>query len=216
MVYRKRVYKKRASKVAPKTAKVVKKIVKNELHKQIEDKDAELSLSVSQTLLDPIGNVYPLLTTGIVTGSDDGERIGSRILPKSLEMRFNFNNSSTTTNRHRIVVFRWHPDNTNYTPTAPQIFNSSGSDAQYNPQTRDQFTVLMDYTVDERDLSNGHQSYHKLLRKKLNLKQYMNFQASNSGACTNNLYAVVQSDVTESSSSNVIISMSGILFYEDA
>lgn len=222
MAYKKRMYKKRTGKVAPKTAKAVKKIVKKELHKQIEDKNVEISVQVNEQFLDPLGNVFNLIdiTSYLQNGSQDGQRVGSRVLPKSMSVRCNLRDPDTQSgvnNNFRIVIFRWHPDETNYVPTSQQIFQGQGTLAPYNPDTRDQFTVLLDKQYNAQDLISGAQKHNFTLNKKLNLKQYMNFQATNSGKCTNDLFMIVQSDIAGTPSDTTpVVNIQGLMFYEDA
>lgn len=218
MVYRKRVYKKRTAK---KAVSVVKKIVKRELHKQIEDKNADLYFVRTEEELNPSGTVNTIFVNPIVQGTDDGQRVGSRILPKSISLRMNISKDpdqqSGLYNNFRVILFRWHPDSTNYTPTFGDILNTAESTAVYNPDTRDQFTVIMDKWYSGEDLSNGNQSHNMVLNKKLNLKQYMNFQTNNNGACTNQLYCLIQSDYTGTNADTAeVVNIRGVMFYEDA
>lgn len=216
---------KRKAKVSKKTSSVVKRIVKKELHKEIEDKNASINIAYQEQDITSTGSIFGLLPSGILQGVDDGDRIGSRILPKSLVLRGylkgqvpastsfgNLNNNSV-----RTILFRWHPDSTNFTPTVAQILENPSVYSNYNPDTRDQFTVLKDMIADADDQAFNSQRSTYNCMKKLNSRQYMNFQAGNSGACTNNLFGLIIAEANGvAMSTKPCLQLEGNLFYEDA
>lgn len=93
---------------------------------------------------------YVICLTNIAQGTTDQERVGDKILPKSIHMRYKLT-ATDAQNLMRIIIFRWHPvAATGGAPPAAAdiLFQLTGTANApldgYEVDSRSQFAVLYD------------------------------------------------------------------------
>lgn len=150
---------KKQPKLAPKTKRAVKAIVKRAIRADQEIKHFNVipdqsyaPLAVTNTMSGP-GAVLTCLTN-VTQGVGDSDRIGDTLTPIRLNFRYTLNYGDTY-NNVRVILFRWKPAAaiSGAFPNGNQILNVAGMTvaenfplAPYNRDLVDQYTILYDRT----------------------------------------------------------------------
>jgi len=150
-VYKKRVYKKKATKKAAKPSKGIVKAVKTVMKREAETKYATV-LANNQTLnfVTLTSNMQTfLLTPAITQGVKDDQRIGNQIQTSSVLFRYRLYAPTATTTPARlirvlIVKEKSHPvrNPANFIPVANTLFRANTNGTTLGPQNNDLDQIL--------------------------------------------------------------------------
>lgn len=120
--------------------KQVRKMVKNELHQEVEHK--YYVAADTGTTADFGGRVD--VKTAIPQGDTDVTRDGDSVQLEEIEFRYNVQLADTT-NTFRVIIFQWHP---NSTPAVANVLLSVGSvngvNSAFTVDYEQQFKILYD------------------------------------------------------------------------
>jgi len=202
-------YAKRTFKPYRKTTSMVKKVVKNELSKQVEVKhNIEAN---SDSLFVTVGTVNRLCET--VQGDDINERIGNKIFLKSIDIKGIVIPGQTGTFDICRATLVLSKDGT--APTLATLYDQTGSlyVAHPNQLYTENFKILGDKTVFVSAVETTFDS----LYKKINFHKTFNNlpQVDSSGNDKNILYLVTLGTQTAVSTEHHIFMMSAMISYTD-
>jgi len=199
---------KKYSKAKKQVPKSVKSYVKAKIHKQIEDKYTDTTLS----------GISPSYTPSIAAlslpsqGTGESGRVGDRIRPTRIVIEGNI--QGTNTHVFRLLLVKWKPYST---PTAGDILTNSFMatfncvNAPYEDKSKDAYQVIYDKKFDISASGPNLKSFKKTIAmKKLSP---MNFTGTNTTTGTNKIWYIIMQDGIASLNS---VYMNMRLFYEDA
>lgn len=195
-----------------KSMKNVRQIVSKVLNAKAEHK----WLSVGYNVTALVGGTA-LITdlTSIAQSASENNRTGVQIQPTSGVMRFAAFASAAVNTLVRLVIFRWHPDNSTGNPTWLQIMGPGAVIAtpdfysNPNPNNKSQYSILLDHSF--RCSSGSGLAAPLLIRRFSPGKSKISY---NTGAAVttgeNHLYAAFMSDAAAVISGNFIIKYTDI------
>jgi len=180
--------KKRSARVAPRTKRAIRKVVKTEIQKgaDLKHQDIEVSgdaISNSGTFYNP---------TAIEPGDAFNQRDGLTIMPTSFEYSF-AHILGDTTNFMRILIFRWLPNSSINPPTVAQLLADSTFPylSPLSAPQRNQFNVLYDNTI---SLHASHPQQAIRFSKKLAAKKVLYDSGAGVTTGAGKIYILVISD----------------------
>lgn len=178
----------KSKKRAPSKQVATKKYVRSVVNREIETKHDNTEINATATLSTPLWYDLTSFSQG-VTGLT---RVGDRIRP--IKLRINHTAvASTSTNRMRVVIFQWHPNTANHTPSLSTFIDANaGYEIQgpLHPDYRQQFTLLKDvYWTFDNVTGPGIRSMILNIRPKKTIEFN---PAANTG--TNHVYMLVMGD----------------------
>jgi len=110
---------------------------------------------------------YTNLTSGIVQGLTQGERISDTIYVSRMECRFQLVSGTTDiTNRLRFAFFRWNPNSLSLIPGTSSILESPttfGVQSPLNFEGRREYRIMRDKTYNLVGLSTVPTPYYQVL-----------------------------------------------------
>lgn len=203
-------------KLAPSTAKAVGKIVDRKIHRAAENKYFDLNqiIAASTVATDNTGSV--VLLSGVVESTPGAfnTRTGEVINPISLEFRYDFLSSGTTTYPYmfRIIIFQDRQIRTSTLPLVADVleavlYNSPLSHIGINAG---RFKILYDHLWDcpiPIDGVNVSPSVHKTIK----LKGKICYTNATTGTQKNNIYVLYLSN--GNSSTGIPVNSSNMNFY---
>lgn len=169
-----------------KAKKHISKALRKEIVRIVNgDKEMKVVAGTASVSAGQIGQTWSSpfrLNPEVIRGDDTYNREGNIIRPKTLTLRFYFNNTNTskpTWNAVRMLIFRWNIRSSLAIP-APTVMlqtTSTNTGDQYtsNVQRRRQFTVLFDQIVNfgSRDgAESATRGSAKYLNLRFNLSRY--------------------------------------------
>lgn len=199
-------------------AKCTRKIVKDELKKVFELKFHNFSSASSLLGSDALGTIFQL--NQVAVGTSDSQRIGDKIVPKSLDVSLTLRvSSSTAPSTVRIVIFGYKDsyDATSGAPLQADIINSiygSSVNAVNAPRNMDKlrnFNIVYDAKHHINiDMQIKQINIH---RKRFAPCQY---QAGNTNYGTNSIWMACWSDDVSGTTGRPSINFVSQLHYTDA
>lgn len=209
MVKKRRVRRKRSTKVS----KNVKRFVNKKLKKEVETKYNDYYNSGT---FDWNGSVYYNLTV-IPQGTTDSNRIGDKISLRGIRLRYHLL-CGDTYNICRIVVFQYYGNNTLHAPAVNELFQSIYMGTVYAPMSpftfdyKNQFGILYDKTHNLNLNDRQTVGVNKKIKIKY-AKHGITFTAATT-AGSNQIYIVALSDSGAATHPSIIFHSR--LFYDDA
>lgn len=220
-----------AKPIQRKLNKTQKNEVKRMLSNKLEHKFVDSLMPYTQ--MDRIGNFTRISYNGvggaeIIRGTGENQRVGDRIKPVELELRFSSYYSASlvtadSTHTVRVIVFRWNEDIAGGVPTSGSVlqYTSSGVGAYeqitspYNHASKQQkdFTIIMDkrYSLGGASSTFG---FHKKFKLKGNLDFTLNSDALGG---TGHYYVFVSADdATGAHTPSVFVQYHARFIYVDA
>lgn len=177
-IYRKKYYgrRKKYGRVAPSVKQYVSKAIAKTVETKYHDQaPAGVGVDVS-------GYIYNILSVNTQGTSDYQQRVGDKIMLKSIKGTFQVNTGDTT-NVMRCVLIIWHEDNSTATPSMSTLF--TGPSIMNSPYNWDlihakKFTVLWDRLIDVNSVSMPVRSVRFSIKfKRGGRKIYFNGSTSN-------------------------------------
>lgn len=200
-----------------KQKKEVKKLINVNLSRTLETKYYDIALNtVTGYTPSNAGTILPItgLVTYIAQGNADQQRVGDSITP----IKYEFRGEITGNNLHtmRIIVFQWHPNYSDYSPSTGDILNGAYASSVNFPLAhqswdyRKNFTVLADrfYVQD----INKSTYVHIIIPKKKLVKNIEYIAGSQSNALNHIFMMFIQDGTT---TLNTIYGVQR-LYYKDA
>lgn len=154
------VYKKKACGSKTRKRTVSKKVATKTYVKRVLASNEETKFSYTDGQLLPVdsspGVIFDM--TSIAQGTDAYSRIGNKIAPVSLRVRFSAIRADTY-NRMRVICIQWKSNDNVDLPQLSEILNIGPASetvlSPYNDQLRSQFTVLKDYVLTLDGIENN-------------------------------------------------------------
>lgn len=191
--------------------------VANRVYAKREAKEAELKFYDLETVGSTIGTGGTVfsLSLNLAVGTGESNRIGSKIRPKGLNMRYEYTaNSSATYNTMRMLIFQYN----SATPTVADVLQLTAAAAyrhlsQINMASSKRLRILHDETVTISDQTAL--DIPAVINKKCYIKLGGTIEYSGGGAGNeeNNVFMIVISD---SSVNFPVFSFTSRLRYTDS
>ncbi|AUM61861.1 capsid [uncultured virus] len=168
----------RRRRVKRKVGKAVKKYVKKTLDSFVEDKQAGGVI----VAFNPLDTMSFVLVNGIAQGTNQGQRVGSSVRSKYLNLRLNFNQNTIARTRMRVMLF-WDRQSNGANPTLSQLLTDTTAAQTYysgiNVNGSKRYKILFDRIYDFNVVGGATDAAeNKHLQKRFKLKTIVKYNGT--------------------------------------